>query len=279
MTTYTKSGSFGWAGGGKSGAIVDLWATSRFGSFPIQGQAPPTGSPDAGPVTTGSDEGNPGGYLLTGIPSVQDYYVRIQYGGTAYWGGCPAGTLAGQPAQSGGVSLIESFVLATPTIEFLFSGIPSVYNHLRLVMVARSSDAAESEGYLINLNGDVTSGHYDVLSVYGIGTLGGTNADTASANFSAWFPLGGSPLPAANATAGVAGLLELDIPAYSQTTFQKVGKLHMGYIDYATSNADGVSMTQDCVWRNTAAVTQLTVKTLSGDAFVVGSSAYLYGIT
>lgn len=116
MTTYTKSGSFGWAGGGKSGAIVDLWAASRCGNvLPVQGAAPPSGSPDAGPVTTGSDDGNPGGYVITGITTVQDYYVRIQYGGVAYWGGCSAGSLAGQGA------------LEASDIEALFSNAGDIF--------------------------------------------------------------------------------------------------------------------------------------------------------
>lgn len=95
MTTYTKSGSFGWAGGGKSGAVVDLWATSRFAGMPAENQAPPGGSADAGPVTTGEDFGNPGGYFISGIATAQDYYVRVQYGGNTYWGACPEGTLGG----------------------------------------------------------------------------------------------------------------------------------------------------------------------------------------
>ena len=101
MTTYSKSGSFGWAGGGKSGAIVDLWAAARVGGFPVENEAPPSGSPDAGPVTTGSIYGNPGGYLITGVPSIQDYYVRVQYGGQTFWGACPAATLGGQSGGGG----------------------------------------------------------------------------------------------------------------------------------------------------------------------------------
>jgi hypothetical protein len=94
--TYTKSGSFGFAGGGKSGAIVDLWAASRFGSLPpAEDQAPPSGSPDAGPVTTSTVDGNPGAFYITGITVVQDYWIRVQYGGKTYWGGCPAATLGG----------------------------------------------------------------------------------------------------------------------------------------------------------------------------------------
>ena len=103
MTNYYKSGSFGYAGGGKTGAIVDMWAVSRFGGvFPAQDAAPPSGSPDAGPVVTGSEEGNPGGYLIENIPEVVDYNVRFQYGGHSYWGGCPAGSIGGQGSGGGG---------------------------------------------------------------------------------------------------------------------------------------------------------------------------------
>lgn len=95
MTTYSLSGYFGYAGGGKNGATVDLWATSRFTGFPPENEAPPSGSPDAGPVTTSDAFGGPGAYLITGIPTVQDYYVRIQYGGNTYWGERSAASLGG----------------------------------------------------------------------------------------------------------------------------------------------------------------------------------------
>ena len=96
MASFTKSGSFGWAGGGKNGAIVDMWASSRFAGPPAENQAPPGGNPDAGPVTTGANFGNPGAFVITGITTAQDYYIRIQYGGNTYWGACPAGTLQGE---------------------------------------------------------------------------------------------------------------------------------------------------------------------------------------
>lgn len=109
MTTYSKSGSFGWAGGGKSGAIVDLWATSRFAAPPAENEAPPSGSPDAGPVTTGEGFGNPGAYLIENIAVAQDYYVRIQYGGNTYWGPCPLGTLGGVTGGGGGGAVDSVF--------------------------------------------------------------------------------------------------------------------------------------------------------------------------
>lgn len=99
MTTYSLAGAFGWAGGGKSGATVDIWGTSRFSGPPAENQAPPSGTPDAGPVTTGASFGSPGAFEITGITVLQDYYVRIQYGGNTYWGTRTMGSLGGQSSE------------------------------------------------------------------------------------------------------------------------------------------------------------------------------------
>jgi hypothetical protein len=99
--TYSKTGYFGYAGGGKDGAIVDMWLASRFTTAPSQDTQPPGSTPDAGPVTTGETYGGPGAYTITGITAQADYYVRVQYGGHTYWTECSAGSLAG----AGGTSL------------------------------------------------------------------------------------------------------------------------------------------------------------------------------
>jgi hypothetical protein len=107
--TYTKNGYFGYAGGGKNGAVVDMWIASRFGGTPPQeNQAPPGPTPDAGPVTTANTFGGPGSYYITGITQLVDYYVRIQYGGNTYWNEAPANTLGGAPPGGGGISSVSS---------------------------------------------------------------------------------------------------------------------------------------------------------------------------
>ena len=100
--SYTKSGAFLWAGGGKAGATVDLWAASRFTTPPAENANPPDANPpDAGPVTTGTNFGSPGAYTITGITAYTDYYIRVQYGGVSYWGECSAGSLAGFASGTG----------------------------------------------------------------------------------------------------------------------------------------------------------------------------------
>lgn len=79
MATYSKAGYFGWAGGGKDGAIVDIWLQSRFANIPAFNAAPPAGAPDGGPIITGIAYGGHGAYIIQ-VPVLGDYYLRIQYG-------------------------------------------------------------------------------------------------------------------------------------------------------------------------------------------------------
>lgn len=92
-------GSFGYAGGGKQQALVDLWATSRFSGVPAENQTPPAGSADSIQITTSATYGNPGAYAVP-VAIARDYYQRIQYGGNTYWGAVPAGALMGQSPNS-----------------------------------------------------------------------------------------------------------------------------------------------------------------------------------
>lgn len=70
-----------------NGATVDLWLASRTwpGGLPAaQGAAPPTGSPDYGPVTSGTAYGGPGAFTITGV-TTGDYLIRVNTGGVNYW--------------------------------------------------------------------------------------------------------------------------------------------------------------------------------------------------
>ena len=75
--------------GALNGAQVDAWLASRFTIIPAAGTNPPSGSPDAGPILTGTNFGGPGQWELT-VPSTAAYYVRVTYpvGSTnarSYW--------------------------------------------------------------------------------------------------------------------------------------------------------------------------------------------------
>jgi virginiamycin B lyase len=84
------------------GAVVYAWKSSRFGGIPAQGDAPPGGSPDGGPITVGSTFGGPGAFQLH-VPDVEDYYVQAVYSGVNYWKLVAAGALAFAPPLVGQV--------------------------------------------------------------------------------------------------------------------------------------------------------------------------------
>ena len=124
--TLTKSGSFLWAGGGKNGAVVDLWLASRFSSQPAEDDPPPPGVPDAGPVTTDISFGGPGAYTID-VTVVADYYQRAIYNGVSYWGFVPAGTIGGNPVTSGGSAVVwTTGGTFTPDTTNLFTGTGAV---------------------------------------------------------------------------------------------------------------------------------------------------------
>ena len=73
------------SGGFINGVSVDAWEVSRFAdaNVPAKDSAPPSGSPDAGPVTTATN-GAPGQAVLD-VPAGFTYNVRVQQGGHSYW--------------------------------------------------------------------------------------------------------------------------------------------------------------------------------------------------
>ncbi len=152
MGVLTKSGNFGWAGGGKNGALVDMWAADRFVTQPSQGSPPPVGLPDAGPVTTGIEFGGPGAFTLV-LPSVQDYFVRVQYADVTYWSSCPAGSIAGVDAvngnllatleytPSGGYVLSNTSLAAIDATNLVLSFTAPASGNVRLTWSAYVSDS------------------------------------------------------------------------------------------------------------------------------------------
>ena len=168
--TYTTTGYFGYAGGGKNGAVVDAWLASRFGAAPAENAAPPSGVADAGPVTTSTTFGGPGAYTLT-LPSVNDYYVRVQYGGNSYWSALSSGSIVGGGGGGGG-------------------GVSTVFGRSGAV-VATSGDytAAQVTGALVASNNlsDVGSavtalGNLGVTTVYMPPPSGDTSGAADAAN-------------------------------------------------------------------------------------------------
>jgi hypothetical protein len=203
-------------------------------------------------------------------------------GTTATWqtapitGGGTGGTTATIARANLGVigGSVSTQTLAGTAASITFSTIPGTYNVLRLLVIGRSAVAAETDYWYVQVNGD-TSGHYDTLGVEGYANVS-TNVVNGVKNAADQWWTGSEDLPGASATAGVAGRLEIEIPDYAGTTFQKIGSWESGYCDAATSTGDQARISAICAWRSGSAITSVTIFTGSGSSLVTGTAAYLY---
>ena len=181
----------------------------------------------------------------------------------------------GSSGGGGAVVLIASQVLAAPVPTVTFAAIPGTYNHLKVLMVARSDFAGPSDFVYVNLNGD-GGGNYDDADFY---NLGGVGVGASSAASGTSFGTDQLLMAAGTATAGTPGMLELDLPYYANTVFRKVVKMTGGYVDLPKSATDLSVAVFLGEWHNTEAVTSLVFTTANAANFVDGSAFYMYGIT
>ena len=216
--------------------------------------------------------------MPTATTSVQGAVI---FGGTVTSLAAPAPTAvlgsSGYPADLGHVhpsSPAASQTLGSAATSIAFSNIPASYSVLRLLVIGASNAAAEATRWQVRLNGDSGS-HYDVQGVFGAGNSG-NSAQYSSNATQQWIGAtgGNNDLPAGSATAGVAGIVEVTVPAYAATTFQKTGLWRSGYFDGATG-ADSGLWTQVVAWRSGSAITSVSVTAAAG-SLITGTTAYLY---
>lgn len=181
--------------------------------------------------------------------------------------------LHGMPAApaASAMSQIANSVLGSAAASVTFSSIPGTFNHLQLMGQARSTAAAASDEFAVQLNGD-TGSNYLRQSMFGNGS-GSASASIATTS-SSW-TCGTGDLAGATATAGFTGLLYMSIPLYAGTTWAKTVNWHSGLDDSLVHSIVALTGT----WNSTAAVTSVKVFALSGPNFAAGSAFYLYGVT
>ncbi len=194
------------------------------------------------------------------------------------WVCTTGGTGAGAAWRLANAGAYATQVLASAAASITFSAIPAGYSLLRLLVIGASSTAAEATRWKVQVNGDGGS-DYDMQGVVGAGNNVNAGAYSAAATQQWIIASGGSglDLPGASATAGIAGILEVTIPAYAGTTLQKIGLWRSGYSDGATGTvqADNGIWSQAVAWRSTAAITSITVVPVAGN-LVTGTTALLY---
>lgn len=170
-----------------------------------------------------------------------------------------------------GMSLIASQALSGSVASVTFSDIPQTFRDLNIVYQARTSVTAETDIILARFNGD-TGSSYDaqvftannttLSGVVGRGTtsVGLGRAEGASSRASNWSPT------------------EARIFGYSLTDREKWVRALSASFGDVSADADLREEYRLGRWRNTAAITSITLLPNTGPNFVSGCRFQLYGV-
>lgn len=150
-----------------------------------------------------------------------------------------------------------------------FSSLGS-FKNLRLQWSARGTQSALLTNLNMTFNGD-TGANYDWQFII----IGNTTVTAGQGLADTRMFIGNAP--AATATANYAGHGTLDIYDYLGTTFQKGGLVYSSQRQSTSSGAFSVFPMVGVAWRNTAALSSITIALASGN-YVAGSIFSLYGI-
>ena len=166
-------------------------------------------------------------------------------------------------APSGAYDSIATTTLSTSTATITFSSIPATYTHLQIRGILKNSGGGT---YIkMQLNGDTGSN-------YSGHELSGDGSTAAALGYSSRTDI---PItPNGNTATNFAGFI-LDLLDYANTNKYKTIKS----LDGCDLNGAGAIIFGSGSWRNTAAITTITLTDYLGTAFLTGSSFYLYGIS
>jgi hypothetical protein len=153
---------------------------------------------------------------------------------------------------------IATTTLGSAATTITFSSIAASYTDLRLVLV--SSDGVGSS-ITMRFNSD-TGSNYSRTTLNGNGTSAVTSTTSNATSIN---------IAPNNATAGLFGLYTIDVFSYAGSTNKTV--LSTNSVD---QNGSGQVGRLVGLWRNTAAITTITLTDSSN--FAIGTTATLYGI-
>jgi len=173
--------------------------------------------------------------------------------------GIYASQVTGHPwAPTGAYDAIASTTLSATAASITFSGIPSTYTHLQIRLSTPTSAAAN---FYFQVNGD-TGSNYSWHELYGDGasaSSGGTGGATAG-----YFIYS----PSTNPTAAVLDFLDYGNIYKYKTIRGLAGQ---------DNNGSGRVEFTSTAWRNTAAITSITIYPSTGTFSTYGIFS-LYGI-
>jgi hypothetical protein len=170
-------------------------------------------------------------------------------------------------ASAGRVVLFDSTLgVAAASIDTGASGIAPGFSVITVYVVGRTTEAVVSSSILARLNAD-SGANYDQSS---IAWASGAVSGSSSVAQTAW----ACAFPGASMDASSAGSVSIVIPSYDQTTFNKQATNAEG-LGSGTANNNSAIM-RSFRWRNTAAISRLSITAGSGN-LVAGSRLLILG--
>jgi hypothetical protein len=146
------------------------------------------------------------------------------------------------------------------------SGIDQTYDHLEIVLIARSAASGTgSEPTYIYFNNDTTNGNYVSSFLYSSNPTGASGSTATGPNL-ADLPQDGTP-------SGRFALVHAFIAAYTDTTRQKLTQI-TNNVEF--SDTVGYSELNAGTWKNTAAINRIEITSAAG--YVTGSRLQIIGI-
>ena len=163
-------------------------------------------------------------------------------------------------------SPIAKTVLTGTQSTVTFSSIPQTYTDLKMLIYARGNGAGESNVVQFTINGSTPTVTYARILQNGPSVAG----QRGSGQFACF-------IAGSNTASAVYGSVELNIPRYTNTSYNKIYSL-MSYQPSDTNTANTINACfGDHFPQSTSAISSIDV-TVSGASFVSGSLFYLYGI-
>lgn len=158
----------------------------------------------------------------------------------------------------------------TSTNAFSFVNIPQTYQDLFLYISARSTGSSTNQGMYIQFNGD---GANNYSSVFGRST--GSTVDTfRNTNGNAILSI---EIPNDQCTSGIFSNIQVYIPNYRSSRHKQI----ITDVAKETNATSGIIFMQNqgSLWRNTAAISSMTMGTnITAPNYVAGSTFSLYGV-
>jgi hypothetical protein len=160
---------------------------------------------------------------------------------------------------------ISTTTLGSAASGVTFSSIASTYTDLVVVVTGYNTTSA-SDSPILRLNGD-TATNYSETSLSGNGTSATSNRLTSSTYINT-LRVGGF-----SNTSTQPGMILINVNNYSNSTTYKTALVRAGIASATYPSTEAITG----LWRNTAAITSLSV-TFASSLFAIGSTFTLHGI-